>query len=629
MNEAEPYNQMKVFLAAITLSFAVFTCSSPSATLPSKPQAGKVEIMKSSELKRGMKGYAWTVFQGTEPEPVPIEIIGLWKNQWGPRQDVILAKMGGKAARTNVAGGMSGSPVYIDGKLIGAVALRLSVFSPDAICGITPIDLMLEINDFDNSRPSDARTPDKSGSRKEAAEIPGDLLGTLVSAGAAPNLPAQSPMMVPIETPLTFSGFHENVLREFSPLFQQLGVTAVQGGGGSAIYTNKPAAGWQNSLKPGDVVSGVLVNGDMSVTGIGTVTYNDGKRVLAFGHPFFNLGPVDMPMSKGEVLMVLSSAFQPNKFANATEIVGALHQDRHSGIMGVLGQESEMIPVDVKVRSLAENSSVRNQKSFHFNVFVQQKWTPYLMMLTMFNSISGLNEYTDEATYRLSGKVELDGSSNISLSTMQASGEMPMPAPMMLAGWWGDKFNRLFLNAVKTPNIKRVSATVDLLPERRVASIENAWVANAEVRGGEEVPIKVFLRPYRGPRIEKEFTLKIPQGLSKGDHRILLSDADTANRMQSMAGFMNKYIDLPETVSLINQERSNNKLYVSLLQASPTAYYDDKTLPSLPSSVLNVMQAGRASSRPIVTSSDTTAEQTAIPFEYVVSGSYSLKVTVK
>jgi hypothetical protein len=182
---------------------------------------------------------------------------------------------------------------------------------------------------------------------------------------------------------------------------------------------------------------------------------------------------------------------------------------------------------------------------------------------------------------------------------------------------------------VKTPSIKSVSATVDLIPERRVASIENAWVANAEVHAGEEVPIKVFLRPYRGPRIERAFSIKVPAGLSKGDHRILLSDAETANRMQSMAGFMNRYMDLPETVSLINQERTNNKLYVSLLQPSPTAYYDDKTLPSLPSSVLNVMQAGRASNRPIVTSADSTAEQTAIPFDYVISGSYSLKINVK
>src|SRR5499427_2387020 len=199
---------MNALIAALVLSVAVLSCSAaPSATIPPRPQAGKVEIMKSSELKPGMKGVAWTVFQGTEPEPVPIEIIGLWKNQWGPRQDVILGKMGGKAARTNVAGGMSGSPVYINGKLIGAVALRLSVFSPDAICGITPIDLMLEINDFDQSRPSDARTPDKAAARREAAAIPSDLLGQAVSAGASPSLLQQMPMMVPIETPLTFSGF--------------------------------------------------------------------------------------------------------------------------------------------------------------------------------------------------------------------------------------------------------------------------------------------------------------------------------------------------------------------------------------------------------------------------------------
>ena len=189
----------------------------------------------------------------------------------------------------------------------------------------------------------------------------------------------------------------------------------------------------------------------MSITGLGTVTYNDGQRVLAFGHPFFNLGPVDMPMSKGEVLMTLASQYQPNKFANATEIVGALHQDRHSGIMGVLGEESDMIPVTVQVRSFGENNAVRSEKDFRFNVFVQQKWTPYLMMLTLFNSLSELNEFKDEATYRLSGNVELNGGQNLSLSTMQASGEMPMPAPMLLAGWWGDKFNRLYLNAVNPP----------------------------------------------------------------------------------------------------------------------------------------------------------------------------------
>lgn len=618
---------MKSTCAALAAALAVALAPALAGdTSPSRPKAGPVEILESSHVRPGMQATAWTVFEGMTPEAVPIEIIGLWKNAWGPRQDVILGKMGGRVQRTNVAGGMSGSPVYVDGKLIGAVALRLSVFSPDAICGITPIELMLEINDLDESRPTGAKTPDRPVQRAQA-EIPGELLARVMAASQG-QLPHETPLMTPIETPLVFSGFHEGTLREFGPLFRQLGVSAVQGGASGAIYNTKPAADWRTALQPGESIAGVLVSGDMNVSGLGTVTYNDGKRVLGFGHSFFNLGPVSMPMSKGEVLMVLGSQFQPNKIANATEIVGALKQDRHSGIMGELGLETEMIPVTATVRSFGDGDTVRGEKQFRFNVFVQQKWTPYLMMVTLFNSLSGLNEFMDEATYRLSGEVELDGQGSLSLSTMQASGEMPLPAPMMLAGWWGEKFNRLYLNSVKTPKLKRVSVTVDLLPERRVAGIENAWVSNTEVRAGDEVAVKVLLRPYRGERIEREFQIRIPVGLAKGTHRIMLSDAATLNRIQSLAGSMNRSLDLPQTVSLLNQERSNNKLYVSLVKAAPTAYYDDKAMPSLPGSVLNVMQAGRASNRMLITTPESASEQLALPFDYVVSGSYSLKIDV-
>ncbi|MGH9657908.1 MAG: hypothetical protein ACRD96_05145, partial [Bryobacteraceae bacterium] len=568
---------MKSHFAA-TLAVAVVFAA--DAAEP-RPKAGPTAILKSSELKPGMKGTAWTVFQGSEPEAVPIEIVGLLKNTW-PKRDMIIAKMFGKAAQTNVAGGMSGSPVYIEGKLIGAVAFRLSVFSPDAICGITPIESMLEINDLDATRPAEARVPGEAQARAAVA-VPGEMLAQPV---------AYSPILVPIEAPVVFSGFSESAVREFAPLFQQLGIQPVQGGAASTALTAKPVDGWQSSLQPGEAIAGVLVSGDMSVTGLGTVTYNDGKRVLGFGHPFFNLGPVDMPMSKGEVLMVLASAFQPNKLANATEIVGALRQDRHSGIMGVLGAQAAMIPVGVNVRSFDPAGGVRTAKQFTFQVFVQQKWTPFLMMLTLFNAVSTLNEFRDEATYRLSGRVEFDGQPNLSLATMQTSSEMPVPAPMLLAGWWGDKFNRLFLNAVETPRLKRVSVNVDLLPERRIASIENAWVTESEAAPGQKVAVKVFLRPYRGERIERDFQVSLPTSLPKGDHRILLSDADTLNRIQSLAGFGNRFIDLNQAVSLLNQERANNKLYVSLVQSTPTAYLDDKTLPSLPASVLNVMQAG-------------------------------------
>ena len=612
--------------AALVVALLCTSLLSAQETAPVRPKAGKVELFKLADLKPGMKGTAWTVLAGSQPEPIPVEILGVLKNQWGPKQDIILGKMGGKAIRTNVAGGMSGSPVYIDGKLLGAVALRFSVFSPDAICGITPIDLMLDVSAFDKSQPADARTPDKAVAQ-EAVSVPSGMLAQVLSAASGSFAPSST--MVPIETPLTFSGFHENVMREFMPLFQQLGMTVAAGGATSTIADSKPAAGWQHSLQPGDAVTGVLVTGDMSVSGMCTVTYNDGKQVLACGHSFFNLGPINMPMAKADVLTTLASQFQPNKFGNATEIVGALKQDRHSAIMGELGATAEMVPVNVKVRSYDDNNALRDQKNLHFSVFIQQKWTPYLMMLTLFNSLSGMNDFADETTYRLSGKVELDGEPGMSIATMLASSENPAPAPMQLAGWWGDKFNRLFLNSVRTPKLRNVDAAIDIYPKRRVATIENAWIPSSEVEAGAEVPVKIFLRPYRGGRIEREFLLKVPARLPKGDARILLSDADTLNRIQTVAGLSERFIDIPQTVSLINQERTNNQVYVSLVEPSPTVFYEDKTLPSLPPSVMNVMQTGRSASRHLMSSPESAVEQGSIPFDLLVEGSYSLKITVK
>ena len=604
---------MNIRFAAILISLAATALPvSAAETPPVRPKSGKVEIMPLAEVKQGMKGTAWTVFQGTEPEAVPVEIVGIARNMWGPKQDIILGKMGGKAARTNVAKGMSGSPVYINGKLIGAVSLGLSQFSPDAICGITPIELMLEINDGDQSHPAAARAPGKAVALNGQADVEGVLES-----------------LVPIDSPLVFSGINGDALRDFSSVFQQMGVRTVQGTGGVLTHGSKPVAGWEHALNPGESVATVLVDGDMGISAFGTVTYNDGKRVLAFGHPLFNLGPVDMPLAKSEVVLTLASQFQPSKMANATEIVGALRQDRHSGIMGELGATSPMIPVTLNVRSLDAKDAVLGQKSFHYNVFVHQKWTPTLMMLTLYNSISNLNDFADEATYRLSGKVEMNGTHNIGLATMQATGDMPMPAPMALAVWLGDKLNRLYLNNVNVPDVKGVSLNLDLLPERRVAAIETGWVANTEVQAGDELAVRVSLRPYRGEPMQREVTVKIPAGLAKGEHRILLSDADTLNRMQNVAGFMNRFIDVPQAVSLLNQERTNNRLYVSLVQASPTAYYDDKTMPNMPSSVLNVIQAGRASNRAMVTTPETASEQTSIPFDYVVTGSYFLKIHVK
>jgi len=294
-----------------------------------------------------------------------------------------------------------------------------------------------------------------------------------------------------------------------------------------------------------------------------------------------------------------------------------------------LGAEAPVIPVHVKVRAYGENGAVVKEKDLNFSVFVQQKWTPFLMSATLSNSLQQMNLYADEMTYRFSGDVQMDGSDNIHVSTMLAPGELPVPMPTVLAGWWGDKFNRLFLNNVAMPKLKSVEAVVDLLPARRVATIETVWTPSTDVEAGTDIPVKVYLRPYRGERMERSLTVKIPAGMPKGEHRLLFSDADTLDRSQDGAAKNNKNMDIPSTVSLLNQERDNNRLYVSLVQSRATFYSDDKTLPNLPSSVVNVMQTEQNSSRSLVGTPESTQVQQSIPFDQVVRGNYSLRIKVK
>jgi hypothetical protein len=597
---------------AALLSLSVTFAQTP-ATME-RPRIGKPPIMPVSQVKKGMQAVAWTVFEGTEPEAVPVEIIGVWKNANGPKSDVILGRMGGRAAKTNVAGGMSGSPVYIDGKLIGAVALRLSFFSPDAICGITPIENMLEISDIDQSRPA----------QRAAVEVPAELLG------GSPNIPvSQSLTLQPIDTPLMMAGAHPDVFPYFGGIFKNMGMSLVQGGAAAALKSTSLAPDWKTSLRPGDTVSMILVSGDINISSACTVTYNDGSRVLICGHAFLNVGPVNMPMAKGEVLWVLASSFQPNKIPNATEVVGTFTQDRHLGMLGKLGEKPRLIPVKLTLRSLNGQGAPFKTNTLNFEVMENQKFTPQLMMLGMFNAISGMNEFADDTTYRISANVTLASGQKLDLRTMAAPSDMPIPASLQSAIWFGDKFNKLFANAVRMPDVGRVEATIDLIPERRTAAIESAWIPSSEVEPGAEVPVKVFLRPYRGGRVEREIKLKVPVGLSPGNYRIQLSDAAALNSMQSLTPLANRFMELTQTISLLNQERANNRLYAALVQPRPTVYTDDKTLPNLPSSVLNVMQNGRSNSRPVIAAPETAVAEESVPFDYVVTGSHSLRLTVK
>ena len=597
------------------------------------PKAGPVEILPLDEVIPGMEATAWTVFSGHEAEPVPVEVLGIMRNSWGPGQHIIMAKLGGKAERTNVAGGMSGSPVYYDGKLMGAISLRFSTFSPDSIAGITPIELMLQIDELDRGRPIEAHASERrfdseiepGAEVRFAQALPDGRLDLAREIWNAREFEAPNSYITPIETPLTFSGFHQGVLDIFRGYFRRAGVVVMQGGstGGSGSIGDNGS----RDLDPGSPIAAVLVSGDLSASGLGTVTYNDGKRVLAFGHAMFRMGPVAMPMAVADVITVLASKLNPVKIANAGEIVGALRQDRQSGILGVMGEQAPTIPVRIAVRRFDDSGRLLREKKIACDVFQNRRWTPPLIVFTLFNSIYGLNDFADESTFRLSGEIDFEGSHRLSLATMRTSSPQPVPPPLLLAGWVGNKVQRVFAGTGETPRIERVELTVDLLPKRLLALVENAWLERTRVRPGEQVEGRVVLRPYRGDPIERSFQVKIPAAAPKGRLRVLISDAQTLDRGTRRAGARNRFMSLSETVSLLNKEHGNHQLFVTLRRPEATAHLDDKTLPNLPQSVLNVMQG--TARRRLFVERESTLDQSVMSFDSIVSGRQTIDIEVQ
>lgn len=587
------------------------------------PESGPVEILPIEQVTAGMKAVAWTTFEGREPEPMPIEILGKLTNAWGPGQDIIMAKVGGRGERTKVAGGMSGSPVYHDGKLLGAIALRFGSFTADAIAGITPIELMLEIQEFDQSRPQTAAASPEADAVDLGAEHD---LAAQVWAHSLAEPEAGSQLLTPIDTPLTFSGIADGAIDLFGGHFRRLGFSTVQGGAvaGSATVGSTDVDG---ALRPGEPIAAVMMRGDMSATALGTVSYNDGKRVLAFGHPLFNSGPIEAPIATANIVHVLASAFSPVKIANAGDIVGALRQDRHSGIMGVLGETARLIPVHVEVNTYDDNDALVKSSEFNYEIFQNQKLTAQILMLALYNSMFGLNDFSSEATFRLKLEAEFEGADPVSFETLQSVSRLPVPAPLLLASAVASRIQRVLANPIDPPAVEGLDVTIDLLPQRRVAAIEQLWVERRVVRPGETLKGKVFLQRFQGETKAYPFEIEIPAGAGKGRLTLMASDAAALDRRRQMAVARGGTLNTAQTVSLLNQERSNDRVYVSLLARSLTAHIEDRSFPNVPATVLAVMRDS-AQGRMMIEPQSPQA-QVSIAAEAIVGGRRTLTIEVR
>ena len=568
--------------------------------------------MPASELKPGMRGVAYSVFEGTKPEKMEVEIIGILKNALGPKSDMILARLhGAKVEYTGVVAGMSGSPVYVDGKLIGALAFRIGEFSKEPIAGITPIESMLEINDLDRSTPAQSSfSPNRSYS--EVIQMSGGQAGLDASKLSNSSF---GKSFTPIAAPLVFSGFSEEALQRFSPYFTHAGMLPVLGMG-SASDAPQP-----EPIEPGSSVGIVLVRGDMDIAATCTVTYVDAERLLACGHPIMQFGNVDMPMTKSAVLATLPSTYNAFKIAITTETVGAFRQDRHTGIMGRFSARAQMIPVTLNIHGGPK------PRQFHYEMLNNARLTPVAMMATVFNALQSLNEQGEEVSYRMDGRINVKGYPAVQMENMFTQGDN-VPSAMGAALSIGYRFGRIYDNIYQTPDVQGVELDFDLVSERRFARLESARTDITEARPGDEVVIETVLRPYRGERIVRQIPVRIPTSTPKGNLRILISDGDTLERTRHMgAGFSGK-LDLGSTIAALNKERVNHRLYVSLLEANPQAMIEDKVMPALPLSVMNVME-GMRGNQDMVVIGESAMNESSTPIDFVVAGSQVISITIK
>jgi hypothetical protein len=524
-----------------------------------------------------LKGVAYTIFSGDEVEKVDLVVIGVLHDAIGPKQDVILVQLlGEKAEHSGVVAGMSGSPVYFDGKLAGALSLRLGTFTKEAIGGVTPIQGMLDVErDATNPKQDDA-TPSppavNTGTFPAVSHVPlPQEFSSRAGVGAGQFL-------VPIETPLISAGLYPETIAQFNKELLSWGMSMAAGG-------NAEPSPEDAHLKPGDMVGVELIRGDLSISPGCTVTAVEiDGTVLACGHPIFSFGSVSMPMTRGHVVMTLASSMASTKIMTSGATIGTLTQDRTTAIMGKLGAGPPMIPVDVTL------AMPNVEKKFHFEVIESPQLTPLLVALATFNGIVGSPAYGEGWTLHLVGDIDLKGHTSVHLENLFAPNDVPIPSGFYVATEVQGIFSRIYSNPYERAHVDGVHIKVTALAERRWSMIDNAWTEKSEVSPGETVAVKVLLRPYRGEPFIQEIPITIPPQTARGTLQLLISDGETLDRtVDPMAATQGPLPGLEELIKLINRERQNDCLYATLLQPTTTLLVEDKVMPNAPSSEINVL----------------------------------------
>ncbi|HYW72652.1 MAG TPA: hypothetical protein VE961_16635 [Pyrinomonadaceae bacterium] len=587
--------------------------------------ASSTALLAVEDVRPGMKGVARSVFSGSEPEEFGLEILGVLDGFTGPRQSTIIARLSGpNVARTGVFAGMSGSPVFIDNKLVGAIAYSFP-FAKEPICGITPIKQMIDIFERANEKPraTEARAVSFSSlaSTDWKVSLPKQPVSatTLVAPVAtnSPLAPLMGQQIQPIATPVVFSGISQDTLSLFSSQLTGSGLLPVSGVGGAGKIT--PLDSFDDkTLAPGTSVSVELARGDYSVAASGTVTFRDGEKIYAFGHPFLSIGTADMPMTESSVVTVIPNAFNSFKLAVPGRMVGAISQDRATGVFGQLGHQSRMIPVKLNL-----HTSRGQDEQFNYEVVSDEYLTPLLLNLTVFNSIAARERSIGEATITINGSINVAGQTPIAVqrrfstvnAALMAAGSIAAPAQTLLSSGFDDV------------NINGITLDVTSSEEKNAATLERISLDRTEVERGAKLELQAYVRTDSGKQFIERIPVQIPDDAPAGPLTITLGDGATLQESSSAKSFVPR--ELKQLVEAINKTRKNDRLYLKLLRPAPGVVIGSNELPNLPPSVVATLNSERTSGGYTALTLSPLYEKELPPADFVITGQQVISVTVK
>ena len=609
-----------LLLCAILVALAATMAMAQTADI-APPKAP--ELFPLEDLRPGMKGTAKTVFSGSGTEEFGVEILGVLPGFPGPRQSAIIARLsGGNVEKTGVFAGMSGSPVYIDGKIVGAIAFSFP-FSKEPIAGITPIKQMVELfnKGSEGLRPKEPRVVSFSqlAGTDWKPNLPKPAVSTVKLVTAAPfnlPLPLFGQQMSPIATPLVFSGISQETLSAFTPQLVESGMLPVAGVGGAAAITPLAEVNG-NTFPAGSSISVQLVRGDYSLAAAGTVTMRDGDRIYAFGHPFLSLGASDMPMSESSVVTVISNMNNSFKLAVPGRMVGSISQDRASGIYGLLRQAPKMIPVKVNLHTSRDKTD-----TYNYELANDSFLTPLLLNITLFNTITSSERALGDSTISVKGEIKVKGQESILIDRRFSANN----SPILAAGSIAAPVSSLLASGFDDVQLDGITLDISSTETKYAGTLERITVDRTEVRRGEKIEVQAYVRTESGKQFVQRIPVQIPADVTDGQLLVFVGDGGALQEGSPAKAFVPQ--DLSQLVRAINTVKKSDRLYVKIFRITNGAVIGTSELPNLPPSVVATLNSDRTSGGYTPTVLSPVFEMELPPAEFVISGQQLIAIDV-